>query len=132
MPCEGVVTGRLAETVLPPAMFFTADEDWVAATLLSLVPGAVLATVLLCTMLEATGLVLSDVTLLPVVTLPVDVPPLVAVVLSAATVVFLLTVLLLPMPPLRLVPLVNTLSDPVVPLVPYHLSLWWMSPTTPW
>ena len=48
MPLEGDDTGRLAETVLPFEMFFAAAVDaWTVVTLLSLVPGAVLATVLL-------------------------------------------------------------------------------------
>lgn len=48
MPLEGAADGRLAETVLPFEMFFaSAEEAWTVVTLLVLVPGAVLATVLL-------------------------------------------------------------------------------------
>ncbi len=48
-----------------------------------------------------------------------------AAVLFLPAVLFLLTVLLVPMPLLRDEPLLNTLSDPVSCLEPYHTSLRW-------
>lgn len=123
VPREGELAGRLVETALPVDVLPTEVVGLLlAVTLFSLVPGAVLATVLLWTIDEDAAWPVCE-TLLAAVVLPVELPPLVVAVLSAATVSFLLTVLLLPMPPLRLVPLVNTRSAPVVPLVPYHLSL---------
>lgn len=48
LPREGVVAGRLAETVRPAGLLSATDEEGLAAvTLFPLVPGAVLATVLL-------------------------------------------------------------------------------------
>lgn len=113
------VAGRLDET-MPDVEVFLPVEVLPVVTCVSLVPGVDLAMVLLCTPDTLDGELVAE-TLLPEVTLPLWLAPLVVDVLSVA-VVFLLTVLLLPMPPLRLLLPVNTRSDPVVPLVPNHLS----------
>lgn len=87
---------------------------------LSLIDGVVLTTVDLFAVLPLVSVPLvADVTLFGVV-LPAVACALVVVVPVA--VLFLLTVLLLPMPPLSEEPLPNTLSDPVSCLEPYHTS----------
>lgn len=109
-----VVAGRdaVAEPALPtlPDGLLTAPEVCAPVTL-SLIDGVVLTTVDLLVVLPLVAVPLvADVTLFGVV-LPAVACDLVVVL--PATVLFLLTVLLLPMPPLSEVPLPNTLSDPV-------------------
>lgn len=91
-------------------------------------PGVDLTVVLVCVPDTLDGVLPAE-TLLVEVTLPLWLDPLVVDVALSAKVVFLLVELVLPMPPLRLDPPVKTRSDPVVPLVPYHLSFgltpWW-------
>lgn len=133
-----VLAGRLApvpaETVGPdglvvdPALFTVPLEGFVscpagclpATALLSLTEGVVLTIEDLEADPALVAVPLVVVTLFGV-TLPEDACALV-VVLPAAE-LFLLTVLLVPMPPLVETPLAKTLSDPVSCLEPYHTSL---------
>ena len=67
---------------------------------------------------------LAEDTVLPPAALPEDIP-VEAWTRFAELLLFLLTVLLFPMPPLSDELLPNTLSEPVWCLDPYHTSLWW-------
>lgn len=102
-----VVAGRLA--VAEPALL-REPEGRLAAVALSLMAGVVLTTVDLPVGAPFVSVPLTVVTLLGT-DLPAD--DWVLVVVLEATVLFLLTVLLLPMPPLSEVLPANTLSEPV-------------------
>lgn len=124
---EPVVTagrGAVAEPALltlPDEGVFNVPAGLLPAVALSLIEGVVLTTVDLFAVLPFVAVPLvADVTLVGVV-LPAAASALVLVL--PAIVLFLLTVLLLPMPPLREVLLLNTLSEPVSCLEPYHTSL---------
>ena len=122
-----VLAGRLApvpaETVGPdglvvdPALFTVPLEG---TALFSLTEGLVLTTEDLEADPPLVTVPLVVVTLFGV-TLPVEACALVVVL--PVTELFLLTVLLVPMPPLVDTPLAKTLSEPVSCLEPYHTSL---------
>ena len=89
-----------------------------ALAFISLLEGAVLTTEDLLT----AGCTL-DADVLPFVVLRDEIPAEAWMRLAVAVLLFLLTVLLLPIPPLREDPFPNTLSEPVRCLDPYHTSL---------
>ena len=126
-----VAAGR--DVLAEPALFIVPDvglvtfpEGLLPAIMFSLTEGFVLTTVDLeaAVPLVAVPLV-AEVALSGVTRVGVSLPDAFCTldVLLPDTVLFLLTVLRLPMPPLSDEPLPNTLSDPVWCLDPYHTSL---------
>ena len=110
-----VTTGRLVVTepallTVPEAGAVNVPDGRLAAAAWSLIVGVVLVTVDLPAAVPFVSVPLTVVTRLGTVLPAADCA---LVVVLEARVLFLLTVLLLPMPPLSDVPLANTLSEPV-------------------